>query len=51
MCDGMCALRKQKREEIEGRIRDLLATLNSNMPQQEFYATKNEVLSLIDEIE
>lgn len=49
MCNGMCACRKQ-REEIEGRIRELLATLNSNMSQQEFYATKNEILSLIDEI-
>lgn len=51
MCDGMCALRKQKREEIEDKIRDLLASLTYNMSQQEFFAVKNEILSLIDEIE
>lgn len=50
MCDGMCACKKQ-REEIEGRIRDLLATLSNDMNQQDFFATKNEILALIDEIE
>lgn len=50
MCNGMCACKKQ-REEIENRIRELLAMLNNVMPQQDFYAIKNEILALIDEIE
>lgn len=50
MCNGNCVCKKH-REEIESKIRDLLAMLNSDMSQQDFYTTKNEILALIDEIE
>lgn len=50
MCNGICVCKKQ-REEIEDRIRQLLAILSNDMSPQEFYSIKAEILQLVDEIE
>lgn len=50
MCNGICVCKKQ-REEIENRIRELLAMLNNDITQQDFFSIKSEILALIDEIE
>lgn len=55
MCDGegclKCRQEKQHNAEIEGEIKKLINELNSDLPSQEFFRIKNEILSLLDKIE
>lgn len=55
MCDSegclKCRQEKQHNAEIEEEIKKLINELNSDLPSQEFFKIKNDILSLLDKIE